>query len=145
MYSPTEFGGGRRQHSSTRWARLKTAGRVVLALAAGAGFGALAWEPASHARSNAENDRAAVESQREFHAGQDAHRPHLDALAERHASVGDALPGDQRRDYSRWVARAPGEGDTAGYSLRITRADQEDTDAVRTTSDLHSRAPPYEE
>lgn len=142
MYSPTESGGGRRQHSSTRWARLKTAGRVVLALAAGAGFGALAWEPASHAKSNAENDRAAVELQREFNAGQDAHRPHLDALAERHAPVGDALSSDQRRDNSRWVARAPGDGATDGYLLRITRADQKEVDAVSTTSDVHSRAPP---
>lgn len=141
MYSPTHSGGGRRQRSAD-WEGLRMAGRIMMALAAGAAFGALAWEPSSKTEPTSDEGRIAAEMQRNVTAGQDEYQPHLDAFEPSIAPVGDAVTNSQRRESPQWVARATGDGDTDDYSNRSTQADAEFADALSATSGVHSRGPP---
>lgn len=143
MNGPIHSGGGRRQHSSKGWTRLKFAGRAVLALSAGAAFGALAWEPVSDATSTSENERIAAELRRDNNAGQDERRPSFDVVNEPVASGGDALLSPERRNHPSWVARGAETDDAADHSGRVTQTRQDHVDVANATSGVRSRAPPY--
>lgn len=142
MNGPIHSGGGRRQHSNKGWTRLKIAGRAVLALSAGAAFGALAWEPASDATSTNENERIAAELRREKNAGQDERRPSFDAVDEPVASGGDALLSPERRNHPSRVTRGVETDEAADPSGRLTQTNQDHADFANATFGVRSRAPP---
>lgn len=142
MSSPRYAGGGRRQHESVWVRRMRFAGRVVLALAAGAIFGILAYDPAAR---EAAQRQARISGQLKQPGDVTDDRPwlHVDATREAADPLGWAgwlrtdVRDDNRptgQDRRRDASNLPASG-TSRADLSL-RAD----DVI--TAEPHSRGPP---
>ncbi len=141
MSGPIYSGGGRRQRSSIGWRRIGRFGRVLLALAAGAAFGLLAWEPPT--QNDSEDARSASKSRQPDRVKEDATGLQLSTPGE---------PADVQRQIG-WLrkgGREDGVPDRSGLPREaqqgntnvVTRTHQNERSDEVPTSSLHSRGPP---
>lgn len=142
MSSPRYAGGGRRQHGNVWFRRMHFAGRIVLALAAGAIFGFLAYDPAAR---EAAQERASISGHLKQPGDVTDDRPwlHVDATREAADPLGWAgwLRTDVRDDNR--PARQDRQRDASNLSASgAPRADRSLRADDVITAEPHSRGPP---
>lgn len=151
MSGPMYSGGGRRQHTGALRRQAAFCGRVLLALAAGALFGVLAWEPPARQDTPDHPDaRSASKPRQQDRVTEDAAAPHLDIFREpddpnakdRSAQVGWLRAGGRNEGLPERALRLHPPDDHE--SLVGTRHNQNEGIDEVPISSLHSRGPPDE-